>query len=162
MAPLQVKEVLLRVYRSRITDTMRDDPAARPRRASRKRFLLCARKLAALAAVEVVDDKPDGEPDEEADPGDDRQPRHQKNAEGNAQNRQNRAAGTAESAAAAGIFVAQYEHAGGDKHEGEERADIREIGEGADIEQPGRHADDESRHPRCRRRSAEARVNLCE
>src|ERR1700761_7964469 len=57
-------------------------------------------ELAALAAVEEIDKKPDGKPDEETDPRDSRQTRHQQDAEQRAENRDDRAEGDTESAMA--------------------------------------------------------------
>ena len=60
------------------------------------------------------------------------------------------------------LAIAQDEHADGDQHKGEQRADVGEVGDGADVEQAGGNADDESRHPGGKRRGAELRVHAAE
>src|SRR5665213_306112 len=64
-------------------------------------------KLAALAAIEEVDEEADDEPDEEAHPGARGQAGHQQYAEDDAEYREERAAGNAEAAVALGLVAAQ-------------------------------------------------------
>jgi len=63
-------------------------------------------KLAALAAIEEVDEEADDEPDEEAHPGARGQAGHQQYAEDDAEYREERAAGNAEAAVALGLVAA--------------------------------------------------------
>ena len=97
--------------------------------------LLAFVELAAFAAVEEVDEQADDQPDEEADPGDGGEAGHQEDAEEGAQDRDDRAEGDAEAAVTAGIFGAEDDDADGDQNEGEECADVRHFGEGADVEE---------------------------
>ena len=55
--------------------------------------------------------------------------------------------GTRKAARAVRLPLAQNQHADGDQHEGEERADIGEVGQRADVEDARRNGDEESRHP---------------
>src|SRR5579859_4928233 len=87
------------------------------------------RELAAVAAIEEVDKQADGEPHEEADPIHDGQARHEQDAETDAGDRNDGPAGSAESAFPSGIAIAEDEHAAGDEREGEQRADVGEVGE---------------------------------
>ena len=118
------------------------------------------RKIAALPAVDDVDDEADDEPDEEAHPGHDRAAR----PSAATQKTMLRTGMTgpqrdAESAMALGLAYAQDEHAGGDEHEGEERADVGEIGERADVEQAGGNGDDDPGDPCGDGGRAEARMD---
>ena len=58
--------------------------------------------------------------------------------------------------------VAQDQDAAGDQSEREQRADIRKVGERADIEQSRGNADDEARHPGGKIGRAEARMHAAE
>ena len=124
--------------------------------------LLLSRELGPVAAVEEVDDQADGEPDEEAHPGDDGQSGHEQEAEDHAERRNDGAEGNAEAAAAMRFAVAQHDDADGDEDEGEEGADVGEIGEGADVEEAGGDGHNESGHPGGEGRRAEDRVHIAE
>jgi len=104
-------------------------------------------EFAALAAIEEVDDEPDGDPDEEADPCHDLKPGHEEQAEDDAEDGEYWAEGDAEAALAVGFLVAKDEDAGGDEDEGEEGADVGEVGYGSDVEETGGDGDEEAGDP---------------
>src|ERR1700722_9183579 len=81
-------------------------------------------KLAAFAAIEVVDEEADDEPDEEALPCADGEAGHQEQAESDAEDGDDRAEGDAKAAVAGGVFVTQHDDANGNQHEGEKGADV--------------------------------------
>ncbi len=60
------------------------------------------------------------------------------------------------------LAVPQDQHAARDQRERKQRADIRKIGERADVQQARRNADHESRHPRGKIRRAESCVHAAE
>src|ERR1035438_6104945 len=119
-------------------------------------------ELGAVPAVEEVDEQADGQPDEEAVPGDDGQAGHQQEAEDYAERRNDRAKGNAEAAAALRLADAQHDDADGNQNEGEECADVGEVGQGADVEETGGNGDRESRHPGGEGRGAEDWVDVRE
>src|ERR1700674_4048929 len=92
-------------------------------------------ELAALARVEDVDHHADNQPDEEAQPGRDGQARHQQHAEGDAEDRRCKTTGSTEAAVPFRLAHPQDDDADRDQDEGEERADVGEIGERADVKQ---------------------------
>src|SRR5260370_610467 len=102
-----------------------------------------------MAAVEEVDGQPDRGPGKEAQPGQNRKTGHQQPAEQHAKHRSRDAARGAKSAVAAGIAVAQDDDADGYQSKGKQGADVRKIGERADVENSRRNADDEPGDPGC-------------
>ena len=70
--------------------------------------------------------------------------------------------GTTKAAMAVRLAIAQDDDADGDQDEGEERADVGEVGEGADVEEAGGNGDDESGDPGGEGRCAEERDGRCE
>ena len=90
---------------------------------------------------------------EKAQPRHHRQSRHEQDAKKDAQDGDGNSAGRAEATTPLGLAIAQDQHADRDQHEGEEGADIREVGEGADIQQPGWESPPRSRQPRWPRRA---------
>src|SRR5215467_12970230 len=119
-------------------------------------------KRAALPAISEVNHKSQGEPYKETDPVHDRQACHQQETGENRENWRQRAAGGAEGAVAIGLAVAKNEHAGSNESECEQRADVGEIGEGADVEQAGGNPDHETRDPSGKVRSQIAAVHTAE
>src|SRR3954469_3588451 len=100
-----------------------------------------------MAAVQEIDAESDNQPSEEAQPSEDRQPGHQQQTKNDAQNRRSRPAGGAEPSMPLGLAIAKYENTNRHQHEGKQRADVGEIGSGADIEHACGNAYDESRNP---------------
>src|SRR5690349_4193767 len=103
---------------------------------------LAAREFAVMAAVEPINREADEEPSEEAQPGQDRQAGHQQRTEEDTRDWRDQSAGSFESAAAVWIFAAKDDDADRDEYEGEEGTDVREVGEGANVEDAGGNADD--------------------
>ena len=68
----------------------------------------------------------------------------------------------AEAAMPLRLSVAQDDDADRDQHEGEERADVRHLGERAHVEQAGRNRHQDARDPGRERRRAEARMHPAE
>ena len=69
-------------------------------------------------------------------PGQHFQAHHQHDAENDAEDREHRAQRSAEAAPAFRLAIAQDEHRDRDQHKGEQCADIGEVGDRADVEQP--------------------------
>jgi len=104
-------------------------------------------EFAAFAAVEVINDEADDEPDEEALPGAGGQAGHQQNTEDDAEYGEDGASGDAEAAVTLRLFAAEDEHADGYEDKGEERADVGELGEGANVKQAGWDGDENAGDP---------------
>ena|SRR6266487_196543 len=119
-------------------------------------------KLAMTSAVESVDAQSDRQPTEEPQPGQDRQSAHQQNAKEDAQYRGSDSAGRTESAMAAGITIAEDDHAYRNQHEGKKRANIRKIGECTDIEDASWYSHYEASNPGCRGRRSKSRMDTAE
>ena len=88
-----------------------------------------------LAAVEEVDAQADDQPAEKAQPGDDRQAGHEQHAKEDAQNGYGNAARGAEATTPVRFAIAQDQHADRYQHKGKEGTDIRQVGQGADVQQ---------------------------
>ena len=73
-----------------------------------------------------------------------------------------KAAGSAKRTRAIRFAKAQDQDAAGDQREGEQRADIREVRESADVEKPGRNADEKAGDHRGEVGSAKALVDAAE
>src|SRR5262249_22311886 len=82
------------------------------------------------------------------DPVHDRQSGHQEQAGEDGKNRRERAAGRPEGAFAVRFAIAKDENSRGDEREREESADVREIGERADIKKACRNAHNKAGNPR--------------
>src|ERR1700688_2017508 len=100
-----------------------------------------------MAAVQKIDSQPNGQPRKESQPGENWQARHQKHAKQHTQNRRSNPAGRAKATMAARIAVAQNNHSNRNQGKGEEGADVRKIGECADIENSGRNANHKTGNP---------------
>src|ERR1035437_5760749 len=92
-------------------------------------------ELRPVAAVEEVDDQADDQPGEEANPCDDFKPHHEHDAKDDAQDREERAERSTEAAVALWLAITEDEHTDGNQDEGEEGADVGEIGDGSDVQQ---------------------------
>ena len=95
-------------------------------------------------------------------PGDDGKSGHEAAAEDDGDQRKPRHEGHFEDALAIGLGAAQDDHAERDQHEGEERADVGEIGGIRRGHEPGRNPDGETRNPRGPVRSLELGMNFGE
>src|ERR1035441_10932789 len=104
-------------------------------------------KLGAVTAIEEVDEQADDQPDEEAIPGDDGQAGHEQEAKDDAERGNDGPAGNDETTAAVGIAEAEDDDSDGDEDKGEKRADVGEVGEGADVEEAGGNGDDKTGNP---------------
>src|SRR5262249_19728546 len=102
---------------------------------------------AALPAVQEIDYKSDGKPHKKSDPIHDRQTGHQEQAGEDGKYWGKRAARCAEGAFALRLAVTKDEYTRGDQSKSEQRADVGEVCEGADVKKPSRNADDESGDP---------------
>src|SRR5437868_3523281 len=91
-------------------------------------------ELAVFAAIAPIDDHADSQPGEEAQPVHDGQADHEQHTADQRENRNNRPPRGTEATWTVGFAVTQNQHTDGDQHKGEERSDIGEIGEGADVE----------------------------
>src|SRR5580698_46348 len=94
-------------------------------------------EFGAVTAVEEVDKEADDQPDDEAVPGDDGQASHEEEAEDDAENGNDESAGNDEAAMTVRLAEAKNDYADGDQDEGEEGADVGEIGEGSDVKEAG-------------------------
>ena len=98
-------------------------------------------------AEREVNRQADDQPDEESYPRFKRQTEHQQQTEDDRQSRHKRDQRHAKTAASFRLASAQRDHAGRDDDEGEQRADVREVGERADVPDAGGNADGQSRDP---------------
>src|SRR5262249_18315385 len=103
---------------------------------------------AALPAVQKINHESDSKPRKESDPVHDRQTGHQEQASKNSENWRDGAAGSAEGAVPIRFAIAEDENAGGDECKREKRADVGEIGEGADVEKTCGNTHYEACNPR--------------
>src|SRR5215471_21025867 len=106
-------------------------------------------ELTAMTAVHEVHNQADYEPEEEAQPGQNRQSRHKEHAENNAEYWRCKSSRRAEAAMPLRLLVTENDHAQRNEHEGEQRADVRQVGERTDVQDTGGYANQKSRDP-CR------------
>src|SRR5580704_48584 len=97
--------------------------------------------------VKIINEETDDEPDEESNPVGDGQPGHQEQTGENGDDGSERSTRRTKGAGTVRIAVAQDEHASSDQREGEQRADVRKIGESANVEKAGGNADKKSGDP---------------
>ena len=99
------------------------------------------------AAEQQIDHKADNQPHKESQPGHQRQARHQKHTAGNRQQRHQRNKWRPEASRAFRLLLTEYDHRRRDDDECEQRADVRELGEGIDVPYSRRESDYEARDP---------------
>src|ERR1039458_9818160 len=93
-------------------------------------------ELPAVAAVEHVHRQPDNQPHEKSQPGQDGQARHQQHTKHYAEDWRRQAARSAESATPLRLLVAQDDDADRHQDKREQRTDVRQIRERANVENP--------------------------
>src|SRR5580692_2891078 len=86
-----------------------------------------------LAAVREIDHQADRQPNEKPDPRFERQTQHQQEAAKDRQHRKKRNPRYAKDSLVIRLRAAQKDHAGGDHHKSEQRANVSEVGESADV-----------------------------
>src|SRR5262245_45436718 len=104
-------------------------------------------KRAAFPAISEVNHKSDSQPYKEANPVHDRQARHEEQTGENRKNWRERSARRVERTMAIRFAIAQDEHAGGNQREREQRPDVGEVGESANVEQAGGDSHHEASDP---------------
>src|SRR5664279_136911 len=119
-------------------------------------------ELAAVPAVEHVHRQPDDQPYEETQPSQDRQAGHQQHTKYHAEDGRRQAAGSAESAVPLRLFAPQNDDSYRDQNKREQRTDIRQIREGANVENAAGNAHQESTDPSCGGRRAKSRMDAAE
>src|SRR5271156_6208439 len=115
---------------------------------------------AAMTAINKVNHKTDDEPDKKTNPIFEGEAGHENQARQNRQNGKKGNQGNAETALARGLGLAQDKNGYGDEDEGEQRADVGEIGERANVEDARGDADDDACNPGGEVWCAKALVNL--
>src|SRR2546421_5246909 len=110
-------------------------------------YLVGGAQCATLAPVVVINHKPDGHPHEKADPIHDGEAGHQKETSKNRQNRSNRPSGRAKGSMTIRLAITENQDSSGNQSEGKQRSNVREIGEGSDVEETRGNAYDEAGHP---------------
>ncbi len=100
-----------------------------------------------MTAVEDVDEKAEAQPHDESEPGDDGESRHEAAAENDRDQRKPRHERNFEDARAVGLRAAQDDYTQRDQDEGEEGADVREIGGVADGKDSSGDANGEAGDP---------------
>lgn len=116
-------------------------------------------QLAVADAVEEVDQQADRKPDEESHPGLDRKAQHQNETEQRADDREERNQWDSERAEAVRRLATQRNYAEADQDEREERADVGEVGQCADVGDHRYAANDNTGPDRSDVRCAEPLVN---
>src|SRR5882672_5892435 len=115
-----------------------------------------------MAAVEAVNPQTNGQPSEKPQPSKDGQPRHQQHAEHDAEHRSCNSTRSPEATVPARIAVAQNDYPDRYQYKRKQRADVREVGQGPDIENTGGNANYKTGNPGRGRWRAEARMHASE
>jgi len=119
-------------------------------------------KRTALAAIGEVNHKSDEKPYKETNPIHDGKSRHEKQASEDGDDGSDGTAGSTEGARTVRFAITKDENAPGNQSKCEERADVRQVCEGADVEESGGDADKKARDPGGEVWRAISRMNAAE